>query len=284
MIGFLARQRQLAALGVLLAGLLYGASAPCQADPDELARRHFESGAAYFEQAEYEEALTAFQKAYELSGRHPILRNISIVHERLGNLAEAIAALDEFLEKEPDGEGANTIRARRDNLKVRLEKEELAEPVEAAPVGEAQEQTDDETPAEQTKPRARQREKQGLPAEESNLLADEPNLAPAYILFSVGGLSAAGALLTGVVAQSEHDQLSESCKPTCTDSQVATGESLALTSTILTGVSVVSVAAGAIWWATAGNSEGPHGRQKSGPHVAVQVLPGVGYAEARFRF
>src|SRR5688572_9599921 len=88
-------------LGVSLA-LTTASYSNAQTDPDELARRHFESGAAYFEQAEYEAALREFEKAYELSRRPQILRNISVVQERMGDIAGAIVSLDHYLESAPN--------------------------------------------------------------------------------------------------------------------------------------------------------------------------------------
>ena len=283
MLGFLGQRSARAAGSVLGTLVLLGSHSLAQVDPDELARRHFESGAAYFEQAEYEEALQAFQKAYELSQRATILRNISIVQERLGNLAGAVAALDQFLEKAPDEPAAETIRLRRDNLRARLEarREQEARNPQPDPRPDNRKEMD-ESDDEPANDRA---EKTTLPPEEGSL-PEEPNLVPAYILLSVGGLTGAGALLTGVVAKLEHDALSTSCKPECTNSEVTTGESLALTSTILTGVSVVTLGAGLIWWATA-DSEQEASVAKSGealPSVSLGVTPEAGFAEARWRF
>ncbi|MEN9579781.1 MAG: hypothetical protein RJA70_2790 [Pseudomonadota bacterium] len=285
----LATPRRVSALGLLAASLLWGSVGLAQVDPDELARRHFESGAAYFEQAEYDEALTAFQKAYDLSGRHLILRNISLAQERLGNLVAAVAALDEFLTKEPDGESAETIRLRRQDLWARLEQQRQELGAQPAAPPEASGAPPDSRPQAAPGDRAASERASGLPAEESNLLLDEPNLAPTYILLSIGGLSAAGALLTGVVANIEYNELKPICaRDGCSNSEIATGSSLALTSTILTGVSVLSVATGIVLWATTGSSSSSsdHTRTDSSsrPQVGFQWLPGAGYAEARIRF
>ncbi len=288
MFSFLAGRARRAGLAAFAAAALLGADGLAQVDPDELARRHFESGAAYFEQAEYEGALKEFEKAYELSKRHQILRNISIVQERLGNLAGAVAALDEFLEHAPDDPAASTMRARRDNLRKRLEQQQAEDAKkEAKRADEPEEPRSKEAEPTRTRP-VEEGRSGGLPPEETMLLEDEPNLVPAYVLLSVGGLAGAGALLTGVFAKLEHDELTTNCKPSCTDNEIATGESLALTSTILTGVSVVTLGAGLIWWATADSGNESVARKPASttalPDVNLQVSPTAGFAEAKWSF
>src|SRR5688500_8872763 len=60
---------------------------------DERARMHFQAGNAYFQTGEYDAALREFQRSYELSARPALFYNMALVHERLGNLEQAIAHL-----------------------------------------------------------------------------------------------------------------------------------------------------------------------------------------------
>lgn len=266
------------AMAAVAGTLLFSSRGLAQAAPDELARRHFESAAAYFEQAEYEEALVAFQKAYELSNRPQILRNISIVQERLGNLSEAIAALDEYLEKAGDDPAVGTMRIRRDNLSQRLERQqEKAKPPAVAAV--AADATGDNATTEHPGPAAPPQE--GLPPESHYPTSNEPDLAPAYILLSVGGLAGAGALLTGVVADLEYQKAEKSCRDKCSNSKLETSKNLATTSTVLTGVSVLSVGVGLIWWLAADGGDDEH---VAGSLVDFSVTPRSAFAEASFRF
>ncbi len=64
-----------------------------QTDDDALARRLFETGRAYFERAEYEEAAESFAEAYRLSGRPSLLVNLARSQEELGQRDEAIESL-----------------------------------------------------------------------------------------------------------------------------------------------------------------------------------------------
>jgi tetratricopeptide (TPR) repeat protein len=224
---------------------------------DELARRHFESGEAYFAEAEYEEALKAFWKAYELSNRPEILVSIGLVEERLGNLEGAVSALDQYLARSGAGPDAQTVRQRRDELLRRSQRRAPKRP-EPGPLPASRD-------AAQAAP-----------------TASAPDLTAAYLTLSVGALSTVGALLTGLGAQLEYDELELTCaRRACDDSDTRTGETLALTSTVLTAVAVVGVGVGAALWADALSQPEPAG---PGPSVDVAVLPGSGYARARWRF
>src|SRR5688572_3859749 len=97
-------RRRLFSGAVAGAVLLLSAAAGAQTNADELARRHFDSGVAYLEESDLENALKAFEKAYGLSKRPAILLNIASVHERRGDTQAAITALRGYLDAEPNGE------------------------------------------------------------------------------------------------------------------------------------------------------------------------------------
>ncbi|MCB9556050.1 MAG: hypothetical protein H6707_08095 [Deltaproteobacteria bacterium] len=92
-------------------------AAPSPADVD-LARRHYELGRTYYQQAAYAKALAAFREAYALSKRAALLYNIGKCQEALGQLSEAIASFEAYLaaSSQPDP----TTRARIRNLQARL--------------------------------------------------------------------------------------------------------------------------------------------------------------------
>ena len=250
-----------------------------QTDPDELARRHFESGAAYFEEADYDNALKAFTKAYELSKRPEILLNLATVQERMQNLPAAVASLEEYLQQKPDADGADTIRRRIENLKRRIE----SEPPPPAPVEDAgapAEQDAVAAPPAAPPPTATATATSSPPPPPPE---DEGSDVPAYVLLSIGGLSAAGAVITGVLANSEHSDLKDTCSPNCTDDDVSSGKTMALTSTILTGVAVVGVGIGAALLFTGGSSS-EAAQASPVPRVRVGLGPKGAGADATWRF
>lgn len=215
----------LAAVGVL--GLVQPALAQ---DADELARKHFESGVAYLQESDYENALRAFEKSYELSKRPEILLNIATVNERRNDLKGAISALEKFLATAPGSDQRQTTEARLANLKKRVESETPA----ATP-----------TPSAATPPSTPPRPPQSDETPPAPAPEQKTNI-PAYVLLGLGAVTAGGAVLTGVLAKGEYDDAKDSCSPNCKDSDLQSGRTLALTSTILTGVAVVSASVGAV--------------------------------------
>lgn len=108
-----------------------------------------------------------------------------------------------------------------------------------------------------------------------------PNFTPAYVLFSVAGVSAGGALLTGVFASTEYRDLKKRCAPACSDADVANARTLADLSTVLTAAAVGGAALGVIFWLSTPdvNEEPP-----SQLGVDVRLQPSGAAAEARWAF
>lgn len=255
---------------VALAIASQSATALGQGDsPDDLARRHFESGVAYLQEADYENALKAFEKAYELSKRPDLLLNIATVHERKGDFKAAVASLKKYLEVAPDSEQRATVEARITNLEKRAQ-EGTTEPPPTGP-GE----TPGETPAGGPAPTGKPDQKGPVEAK-SNV--------PAFVLLGIGGITAAGAVLTGVLANGEYNDAKDQCSPRCTDDDVSAGKTLALTSTILTGVAVVSASIGAVLYFTGKPASQEQARKPQRFNVGLGVAPGGAAAAASWRF
>jgi hypothetical protein len=210
--------------------LLLACVASAQTDADELARRHFDSGVAYLEESDLENALKAFEKAYGLSKRPTILLNIASVHERRGDTHAAITALRGYLDAEPTGEHAETTKLRLQNL----EKRAAASPA-PLPTPPAAEPAPTPPAAPPPPPAA------APPPTEP---APSPNRIPAYVAFGVGGVGVVAAVITGIVANGEYQSNKDECSPNCSDEDVSTGRTMALVSTIATGVAVVGAGVG----------------------------------------
>jgi hypothetical protein len=79
--------------------------------PDQLqkeADRHFKSGVALFKEAKYADALTEFQRAYEIAPHPLVLYNIAGCHRELAHYAEAISYYNRFI-----AEGSGKVPAAR---------------------------------------------------------------------------------------------------------------------------------------------------------------------------
>lgn len=278
------RERRERWLTALVCSALLTVSVPGfgQASPDELARRHFESGAAYLEESDYENALGAFDKAFELSKRPEIQINIATVYERMGRLKQAIVALDRYLELAPEGELRETVELRKANLQKRIDAGEGIEPQPPEPEPKVEPEPQ---PKPQPKPQPRVAP---APVKDRGAEEDSTNV-PAWILIGLGGLSAGGAAVTGVLAKSEYDTAKSDCSPNCSDDELSTGRSMALTSTILTGVAVVGVGIGLtlLFTTESGGARSASRLPKQAsafPQVFVGASSGGGAFDARWRF
>jgi hypothetical protein len=265
------RRLGLAALAAV-AVLGLGTPAASQSTADDLARKHFESGVAYLQESDYPSALRAFEKAFELSKRAEIMINIATVHERAGDLPAAVSALERYLELEPDGKHADTVKLRVTNLQKRIEPSTEPEPAPSQPERELEPvATGAPLPPPSVPPPTVERE--------------QPNRIPAYVVLGVGGLAGVAAVVTGVLAQQEHADAEQGCAPNCSDDDLSAGRSLALGSTILTGVAIVGVGVGALLWLSAGSSQAstPAARR---PRFDAFVggVPGGARAHAVWRF
>lgn len=165
----------------VLVALLVLSSAAGAAEPltdDEAGKRHYMSAQAYFDQAAYGDALREYQASYRLSKYPAILYQIGQCQERLGQISEAIATFESYLQADPQSKRRASVETTIVNLKERLK----AAPVVTAP-----------PPAEVVhKPKASRRW-----------------LAPGIVLGVAGALAIGGAGLLATI-QPEIDTLSVS--------------------------------------------------------------------------
>ena len=68
------------------------------------ARERYEAGRRAFERSDYREAIIDWELAYELSRRAEILYNLSVAHEQLGELEEALQYLQRYRDQAGDHE------------------------------------------------------------------------------------------------------------------------------------------------------------------------------------
>jgi tetratricopeptide (TPR) repeat protein len=107
-------------------------SQPTDPARDEEARNLFQAGRVAFSDGRYDDALSYFEKAYELSGRPELLYNVGTAADRLRRTEEAVAAFEKFLAEVPeDAANRKEVESRVGLLKQELEErrqreEELA--------------------------------------------------------------------------------------------------------------------------------------------------------------
>lgn len=245
---------------------------------DAFAQRHWHSGMAYFEEGDYAKALEAFIKAYELSDRASILRSIAVAHEKLGDLPNALAAIDLYLQQVPEASDVNDIRAYRAELQRRYDKEFAARLAEMPASSALAEVAPLSAPTNTTSALP---ERQQPPPQD----ADDSASSRDVVLWSAVGLGAAfgvGAALTGAKAQAEHDHLARTCKSGCTREQTHEGRTWAVGSTVLTGLAVLAVGT-AVWvWLDDDDANPQHASLAPKLDASFDTRHFVSYAEWTF--
>lgn len=258
------RLRPLAS-GVLVAALSITSIARAQTSPDDLARAHFQSASAYFEQGRYEDAAREFIESYRLSPRPALLENAARAYERALLFDDAIRTLEELLERHPDYQAVAVVREKIRNLeRLRERVRSGASPEEASEPEPGPTQSDAERPA---------------PAAGGGSIS-----IPGVVTLSIGGALGIAAIITGAVAHSTYESLSAACTPEglCpADRQgdIDTGNALAITSTVLTFTSIAALGVGVVLMIVdsgGGSSE----------HAGIELIPGPGEVGlgARVRF
>ncbi|HEX6838067.1 MAG TPA: tetratricopeptide repeat protein [Polyangia bacterium] len=121
-----------ALLTAILAWSVSAAAQVPQADEDA-AKAHFLAGSAYYEQANYTDAVKEFIEAHRLSKRPDLLYNISVCYERLGRWDDAIASLQQYLTERPEAPDRAVIESRIKNYEQRRDQEAAARAAVAPP-------------------------------------------------------------------------------------------------------------------------------------------------------
>ncbi len=127
---------------LLLFSLLSGAPRALAQDDarTEEARGAFLAGQAAYRAGRFAEALSYFERAYELTEEPDVLYNIATIHERLRHDREALDAYRRFLEARPGSDDRANIEAR------------IAVLERAIGPDEGDDSTEDETSEETTEP------------------------------------------------------------------------------------------------------------------------------------
>jgi tetratricopeptide (TPR) repeat protein len=214
----------------------------------EAAKAHFAAGSAYYDQANYNDAVREFGEAYRLSRRVDLLYNIALCYERLYQYDEAIRTLERYLSERPGAPDRTAIQTRIGNLK----KLRASQPPPPAP-----------DPYEMPPP-----EPQPPPLVEQVpvMLPPPPAPAPRRRWFLPGTLvmaSGAGvlvaALATGATTELLYQDLIKKCPnnvcPAAERGRVELAQDLAVTTYVLLGIGGAALLAGAVILAVQGARE-----------------------------
>lgn len=198
------------------------------ADDVEAAKAHFAAGSAYYEQANYTDAVKEFNEAYRLSHRTDLLYNIALCYERLNQYDEAIGTLQKYLAEKPDAPDHVTIESRIANLQHLREQAQKPQ-----------------TPAVVTPP-----QQPVVPTTTAPLPRKRLWWLPGVIVEGAAAVVLVTALGTGIDALAIHNSVANVCKnnvcPASERNTVNLGQALAITTDVLIPVGAAAAMVGAI--------------------------------------
>lgn len=173
---------------------------------DDAARSRFRIGQALYAEGRFEEAAREFESAHQLSGRASLLFNAYLAYRDAGMLEDSTRTLGLYLDASPDLEDGPALRARHQAMLRSVEQrraERDAQEVERQRLEEERERL--ALAAEE----ARRREDEQRRRADA---ADRGSLLPAGL--AVGGVGVAmlaTGVVTGLLANSQFDELDENC-------------------------------------------------------------------------
>lgn len=168
---------------------------------DEEARVHFRLGTAYYDSGRFAQAAQEFKQAYELSKRPELLYNLFLAYRDAGEVANAAAALRQYLSDAPNVEERGKLEARLEALEKLLENQP-AQPATSSEPEPAPTQQASTEPAPAAQPPA-------APAEPPPArLTWLP-----WTLIGAGGALVVGGVVSGALAAKDQNTLEQDCPP-----------------------------------------------------------------------
>jgi len=232
---------RIGSLFVLLVLAWTPSSAMAQEDgkPDfAAAKRHFKSGQAFMQMERWGPAVEEFKQAYEITKDGLVMGQVAQAYEKAGDYEGALQAYKVYHDALPEGERASAAALIKKCEKMIAEGKstKLVLPSEAQPKPAVGEETGDGT----------------SPKED----VDEGRSSRLYTWIAAGaaGALALSALVVGLNAQSKYDELSDTCKPACADSEVDSVKTRAIVTDVLWGTAAAAAVAAAVLYFVEGRS------------------------------
>lgn len=227
------------------------------------AKKLFDDGAAAYTQGNYEAAIDAWSKAYDISKKPLIFESIANAYERLGDAKKAREFLSKWREVAPKDE-QDLLDARIKNLDARVTRDDELETARKAEA-EKTKKADEE--------RERQRKTGGGSGGSSTSL-------PGVILLGVGGAAVAVGVTLDIIAGIRRPAVDTACATTSTGQICKASSRDALTSS-----NTLALAGDILWIAGAAAAAGgavliiTHKAPKdSAPPTATWIAPaGAGF-------
>lgn len=259
-------------IGLALMLAVSGLPSRAHAQGDEAAaRQHFRLGQAHYENGQFPQAAHEFEEAYRLSGRARLLYNAYLAYRDMQDLPNSARTLRQFLDESTDLESSE-----RDQLQARLTA------IDAA-IARQQTSMREETPT-QAEPTSTSTTSAG-----SEPASAQPSggggFNPSPVGFVVGGVGVAlevVAIITGVMASSDHATLVSECpNSVCPDRQdlrdaQSRGSTLALVTDVMWATGLAAIAAGVtlLFVLQDGSGESPQAGVACSPEGCIGTVQG----------
>jgi tetratricopeptide (TPR) repeat protein len=255
-----------APLVLAVVGLGPRAAAAEEAKPDfAAAKKYFKSGQSLLQSERYGEAIVEFKKAYDITKDGLVMGQIAQAYAKAGDFESALTAIRVYREALPEGERASADTLIKDYEKAIKEgrSKKLVLPGEEPPKVE-------EPKKEEAAPPPPPEEK---PAKKRRLYT--------WIAAGAAGALALSALVVGLNAQSRFDELADTCKPTCKDSEVDSVKTRALVADVLWGTAAAAAVTAAVLFFVEGRGGGEkkepgEGGEEESVSRRLQLSPLVG--------
>ena len=265
------------------------AGAQAESEDDERARSHFQAGASHYEAGDYEEALGEFQRAYEISARPELFYNLSLAHQQLGNLDQAVEFLSRYLNETEDIPNRTNLERRLENLRERQTASTATPTATTPPQPTAEPDTTSTTESTATSslpPPLESAEAGGQPVESQAPSGGGGVPVAAWIGWGIGAAGLVGGAIIGGLAladKSDIEGMPCATTDTCPDSVVSSMETKALVADILIfGVGLGGAAVGTLLFFLLNDDSGES--EQAGWSVAPWVGSNQGGASMRGNF
>jgi tetratricopeptide (TPR) repeat protein len=230
-------------------------AAPPPPEPDlppvdeEQARIHTRLGRAFYGTGRFEEAAREFERAYTHSRRPELLYDIFLARRDAGQVAQAIEALERYLDLVPEAPQRDILTVRLANMRRLEARRNRAREAGETPDGNEPETASDAPPAEvepeASAPAVLQPRREDLEAEDQRR-----SLLPAVVMTLGGSLIVAGAITGGLALRTERELVRMCgqdgvCPPdTSFEAKAERGSRLATATDVLLGLGIASLGAG----------------------------------------
>jgi tetratricopeptide (TPR) repeat protein len=239
--------RVLALASLVLLALVAPAHAQEEAQKPDFAaaKRHFKAGQEFLQMDRYADAIVEFKKAYEITKDGLVMGQVAEAFAKAGDFEAALDALKVYRAALPEGE-----RSAADELRKEYEKavKEGRSKKLVLPSDQPKLQPKDDATPPPVKPEDKPRRKGRLWT---------------WIAAGAAGALAISALAVGLNAQSKFDDLNNTCKPACPDSEVDSVHSRAVAADVMWGLAGAAAVTSVVLFFLEGRAASAGGEQKA---------------------